>query len=293
MKAGLWKRLRINPKAEEQIIKMIMRLASVLVIGMMVLIVYTILRKGLPVLSWEMISEVPRGGFYFGGEGGILNAIVGSLMLAGGATLLAFLVGLPAALYLNVHLRKRKKWQDVIRLFIDVLWGIPSVVYGAFAFGIMIYIGLRASLLAGIITVALFIIPIMIRSMDEVLKQVSQNLFEAGLSLGATRSEISYRIFFRQCRSGVVTAVLLSFGRAIGDAAAVLFTAGFTDKIPTSLTQPVATLPLSIFFQLSSPIPAVQERAYAAATILTFIILIISISGRLFTGSFTPKSFES
>jgi len=279
-------------KTEEQVFKALMRLACVSVIFAMGMIVFTILKKGLPVLSWEIISQVPRGGFYFGGEGGILNAIIGSLYLAFGATFLAFLISLPAALYLNIHLKKRKKIQDIIRLFIDVLWGIPSVVYGAFAFGIMIYLGIRTSLLAGIITVTIFIIPIMVRGMDEVLKTVPITLYEAGLSLGSTRYELSYKIFFRQCIPGIVTAILLSFGRAIGDAAAVLFTTGFTDRIPTSLTQPVATLPLSIFFQLSSPIPEVQERAYAAATVLIFIVLLISISGRLILRNYKPNRME-
>ncbi len=288
----MWRIKYFGKKAEEQVFKVLMRLACVSVIFAMGMIVFTILKKGLPVLSWEIISQVPKGGFYFGGEGGILNAIIGSLYLAFGATILAFLISLPAALYLNIHLKKRKKIQDIIRLFIDVLWGIPSVVYGAFAFGIMIYLGIRTSLLAGIITVAIFIIPIMVRGMDEVLKTVPITLYEAGLSLGSTRYELSYKIFFRQCIPGIVTAILLSFGRAIGDAAAVLFTTGFTDSIPTSLTQPVATLPLSIFFQLSSPIPEVQERAYAAATVLIIIVLIISISGRLILRSYKPNRME-
>jgi len=288
----MWGIKYFGGKTEEQIFKALMRLACVSVIFAMGMIVFTILKKGLPVLSWEIISQVPRGGFYFGGEGGILNAIIGSLYLAFGATFLAFLISLPAALYLNIHLKKRKKIQDIIRLFIDVLWGIPSVVYGAFAFGIMIYLGIRTSLLAGIITVTIFIIPIMVRGMDEVLKTVPITLYEAGLSLGSTRYELSYKIFFRQCIPGIVTAILLSFGRAIGDAAAVLFTTGFTDRIPTSLTQPVATLPLSIFFQLSSPIPEVQERAYAAATVLIFIVLLISISGRLILRNYKPNRME-
>jgi phosphate transport system permease protein len=149
----------VGKRTEELLFKQLMRLANVLVISIMGLIVLTVMRKGLPAMSWEIISQVPKGGYYFGGEGGILNAIIGSLYLAFGATLLAFLVSLPSALYMNIHLYKRKKLQDVIRLFIDVLWGIPSIVYGAFAFGVMIYLGIRASLLAGIITVALFICP--------------------------------------------------------------------------------------------------------------------------------------
>ena len=120
----------------------------------------------------------------------------------------------------------------------------------------------------------------MIRGIDEVLKTVPIGLIETGLSLGSTKTETSFRIVLKQCYSGVVTAVLLSFGRAIGDAASVLFTAGYTDNVPTGLSEPVATLPLSIFFQLSSPVPEVQQRAYSSAVILTVLILIISLSSR-------------
>jgi len=177
---------------------------------------------------------------------------------------------------------KHKKIVNTIRFFLDLLWGIPSIVYGAFGFTIMIYFGLQTSLLAGIITVTLFIIPIMVRAMDEVLKTVPVGLLETSLSLGSTQSETAFKVFLRQASPGLVTAVLLSFGRAIGDAASVLFTTGYTDYIPTSLGQPTATLPLSIFFQLSSPIEEVQNRAYASAVVLTVIILIISVLARLY-----------
>jgi phosphate transport system permease protein len=248
----------------------------------LLLIVLSILYKGLPALSWAMISQTPKGGFYFGKEGGILNAIVGSLYLSIGSTFMAFIIGLPVALYMNIHMVKYRKLTNTIRFFLDLLWGVPSIVYGAFGFGIMMYLGLKTSLLAGIITLTLLIIPIMIRAMDEVLKVVPRGLLEASFSLGSTRSEIAYKVFFKQCYSGIVTAILLSFGRAIGDAASVLFTTGFTDHIPTSLNQPAATLPLAIFFQLSSPIKEVQTRAYASAVVLTVIILIISLLIRFF-----------
>jgi len=277
---------------EEKFFIKLMQLACGTIILVMALILLTILKKGIPALNWKILSSVPKGGFYFGGEGGILNAIVGSLYLAFGATLIAFFISTPTALFLNVHLRKHTKLQNGIRLFIDVLWGVPSIVYGAFAFTIMIYFGLRASLLAGILTVAVFITPIMIRSMDEALKTVPISLYEAAMSLGSTKFEISYKVFFKQCIPGIITAILLSFGRAIGDAASVLFTAGFTDHIPTSLTQPTATLPLSIFFQLTSPIPEVQERAYAAAVVLTIIILLISITGRTISLRYTKNDIK-
>lgn len=268
---------------EEKIFRVLMFISTNIIVFSLALIVFSILYKGLPSLSWEMISQTPKGGFYFGKEGGILNAIIGSLYLAFFSTVLAIVIGLPVALMMNVHLIKYTKLVNTIRFFLDLLWGVPSIVYGAFGFGVMIYFGLKTSLLAGIITVTLFIIPIMVRAMDEVLKTIPRGLLETAMSLGSTASEISYRVYLRQVVPGLVTAVLLSFGRGIGDAASVLFTTGYTDHIPTALNQPTATLPLAIFFQLSSPIPEVQNRAYASALVLTIIILIISILARFFS----------
>jgi phosphate transport system permease protein len=271
---------------EEAFFRVLMFFSTSAIALVLMLIIISILVKGLPSLSWEMLSQTPKGGFYFGKEGGILNAIIGSLYLSLGATLLAFVIGLPVALFMNIHLIRYKRFVNTIRFFLDLLWGVPSIVYGAFGFSVMIYFGMKASLLAGIITVSIFILPIMVRAIDEALKTVPRGLLESTLSLGATKSETAYRIFVRQSFSGIVTAVLLSFGRAIGDAASVLFTTGYTDHIPTSLNQPTATLPLSIFFQLSSPIPEVQNRAYASAVVLTVIILIISMLVRYFEKRF-------
>ena len=282
---------RIN-RIEERFFRVLMFFSSIFIAICLLLIVLSIVYKGLPSLTWEMLTQTPKGGFYFGKEGGILNAILGSFYLAIGATLLAMLISVPVALFLNVHLRKFKKTTNFIRFLLDLMWGVPSIVYGAFAFGIMIYLGVRTSLLAGIITVTLFIIPIMVRAFDEVLKTVPSGLIESSYSLGATLSETSYRVVLRQCIPGFITSILLSFGRAIGDAAAVMFTAGFTDSIPTSLNQPAATLPLSIFFQLSSPIPEVKARAYTSALVLTVIILLISIFARYFSRKYAKHKIR-
>ncbi len=271
---------------EEKFFRVLMLLSTLIIATALVLIIFSVLYKGFPALSWEMLTQVPKGGFYFGREGGILNAIVGSVYLSTGATVLAISIGLPLALYMNIHLVRKGKLVNILRFILDLLWGVPSIVYGAFGFAVMIYFGVRVSLLAGTITVTLFIIPIMVRAMDEVLKSVPVGLLESSLSLGSTRAETAYRVFFRQCLPGLSTAVLLSFGRAIGDAASILFTAGFTDYIPTSLSQPTATLPLSIFFQLSSPIPQVQERAYASAVVLIIIILLTSTLSRMFSSKY-------
>jgi len=279
-------------KYEEYFFRGVMLLSSCLIAFILGLIIYSILVKGVPSLSWEMITQTPKGGFYFGKEGGILNAIIGSIYLAFGATFIAFIIGLPISLYMNVWLSHKEKWVNMLRFILDLLWGIPSIVYGAFGFTIMILLGIKASLLAGIIVTALLILPIMIRAIDEGLKTVPKGLKESSYSLGSTKSELAFKIMLRQCIPGIVTAVLLSFGRAIGDAAAVLFTTGFTDNIPTALNQPTATLPLAIFFQLSSPIPEVKERAYAAAVILTSIILIISVLSRVLTQKYNKHTIK-
>jgi phosphate transport system permease protein len=266
--------------AEERVFKALMMVSTGIVMGSLLLIIGTIVVKGLPALNLDMITRTPQGGFYLGKEGGILNAILGSLYLAGGATLLALLLSLPIVLFLDVASRTKAAVAVQVRFALDVLWGIPSIVYGAFGFVVMAMVGLRASLLAGIIIVALLELPIMARSMDEVLRLVPAALKDASASLGATRLETAVRVVLRQCLPGILTAVLIAFGRGIGDAASVLFTAGFTDNLPTSLLQPAATLPLAIFFQLGTPFPEVRARAYASAAVLTLIILAVSLGAR-------------
>ncbi|MDR2765417.1 MAG: ABC transporter permease subunit [Tannerella sp.] len=276
---------------EEKAVSGLMLLSTFLVFAFFGSILWTVVKHGLPSLTWEMVSQLPGGGFYLGKEGGILNAIAGSLLIVSGSTVLGLLISIPVVFYMNVYLRKNAKPGSFIRLTFDVLFGIPSIVYGAFAFTIMIFFGLKTSLLGGIMVITLLIIPIFIRSMDEVAQSVPKELLDAAYSLGATRLETA-RVVLRQIAPGIATATLLSIGRAIGDAAGVMFTAGFTDNIPTSPGQPAATLPLSVFFQLSSPIPEVRERAYAAALLLTVIVLILSIVGRIIMNRFSKNRIK-
>jgi phosphate transport system permease protein len=265
---------------EESIFKALMIGSSGLVVGSLGLILLTVIAKGAPALNLAMFTQTPKGGYYLGKEGGILNAIVGSLYLAGGGTALALLLSLPMALYLGSYVRHRSRWASIVRLALDVLWGIPSIVYGAFGFTIMAALSIRASLLGGILVLALLELPIMTRAMDEIIRMMPSELEQAALALGATRLETTLHIVTRQTLPGLTTAILLAFGRGIGDAASVLFTAGYTDRIPTSLSQPAASLPLAVFFQLGTPFPEVQQRGYAAALVLTVLILFVSFGSR-------------
>lgn len=276
---------------EEKIFRVLM-VGSVIVVAFFVVsVIGCILWRGLPVLTWDMIVSVPSGGFYIGGEGGFLNAIVGSLYIVVASTLIGLIVAIPVVFYLNVYLKPTSHFAYLARLAYDVLFGVPSIVYGAFGFTIMIWLGLRASLLGGIIVETLLIIPILIRSIDEVAKNIPHDLLESSYSLGATRLN-TIGIVVRQIAPAIATATLLAVGRSIGDAAGVMFTAGFSDRIPTSLSDPAATLPLSVFFQLSAPQIEVQNRAYAAAVILTVIVLVLSLTGRFILSRFSKNKVK-
>jgi phosphate transport system permease protein len=268
---------------EENFFKVLMIVSSLFVLMIVIVIFVSIAIKGYSSLSISMITETPKGGYYLGKEGGILNAIIGSIYLGVSSTFLALIFAIPVTLYLNIYAEKKSKLSGFIRLCFDVLWGIPSIVYGAFGFIIMLMLGMGSSLLAGIITISFVIFPVMVRTIDESMSTVSKGLIDASYSLGATKFETGLKVVTKQIMPGIITAILIAFGRAIGDAAAVLFTAGYSDSIPSSFSEPAATLPLSIFFQLSSPIEEVRNRAYTAAIILVFLILIISLMSRIFT----------
>lgn len=270
-------RKRLN-RLEETAMHGLMIVAFLTIAGALVALLVAVAWKGVPGLNWAMITQTPKGGFYLGKEGGILNAILGSLYLATGGTLLALVVAMPIVLSLDAR-KARGSWAQVVRLSLDVAWGVPSIVYGAFGLSVMLWLGWRASLGAGIVVLALLELPILTRAIDVVIRMAPPELREAGLSLGTTRSEMA-QLLLRQTVPGIVTAVMLAFGRGIGDAASVLFTAGYTDNLPTSLARPVASLPLAVFFQLGTPFPEVQRRAYASALVLTILILIISLGSR-------------
>lgn len=270
---------------EEKIFRVLMVLSVLLVAFFVFSVIGSILWRGLPVLTWQMITEIPHGGFYIGGEGGFLNAIIGSLEIVVASTVIGLIIAIPVVFYLNVYLKPTSWLARLARLAYDVLFGIPSIVYGAFGFTIMVWLGLRASLLGGIIVETLLVVPVLIRSIDEVARNIPRGLLESSYSLGATRLD-TIGVVIRQIAPAIATATLLAVGRSIGDAAGVMFTAGFSDRIPTHLSDPAATLPLSVFFQLSAPQTSVQDRAYAAAVILTMIVLILSLSGRFIMGKF-------
>jgi phosphate transport system permease protein len=271
---------------EEVVFKGLMIASLALVLATLAGIIFVIVLKGLPALNFSMLTETPKGGYYLGKEGGIANAIVGSVYLAFGASLVSIFLSLPIALGLQREYTGRHL-AGFTRLVLDVLWGTPSVVYGAFGFVVMVYLGIRASLLGGIIVLTLLMLPIMVRAMEEVIRKIPLELKEVAYALGTTKIETTTAVVLKQALPGIVTAILLAFGRGIGDAASILFTTGYTDSIPQSLFDPAASLPLAVFFQIGTPVPEVQARAYASALVLLLIVLMVSIVSRLLSKRFS------
>lgn len=273
---------------EEKVVKALMWVSVSLVILVVASIICTIFVKGFGSLSWDMVTKVPGRNWNTTDDGGFINAIWGSVIVVAPATLIAMVVSIPVVFYMNLY-RRRSNWLSyVARLAYDVLYGIPSIVYGAFAFMIMVMVGMRASVLGGIIVSTLLIIPMFIRNGDEISKSVPDDMIDAAYSLGATKWE-TLKVVVRQVLPGMATATLLAVGKAIGDAAAVMFTAGFSDSMATSLSSPTATLPLAIFNWVTMPDPF-PCRAYAAALVLTVIVLILSLGGRWITNHFTKNN---
>lgn len=273
---------------EEKVVKALMWVSVSLVILVVASIICTIFVKGFGSLSWDMVTKVPGWNWNTTDDGGFINAIWGSIIVVAPATLMAMVVSIPVVFYMNLY-RRRSNWLSyVARLAYDVLYGIPSIVYGAFAFMIMVMVGMRASVLGGIIVSTLLIIPMFIRNGDEISKSVPDDMIDAAYSLGATKWE-TLKVVVRQVLPGMATATLLAVGKAIGDAAAVMFTAGFSDSMATSLSSPTATLPLAIFNWVTMPDPF-PGRAYAAALVLTLIVLILSLGGRWITNHFTKNN---
>jgi phosphate transport system permease protein len=273
-------------RAEEGVFKILMIFSIIVVMTSLLGIIAIIVFKGFSAINLGMIINTPKQGYYLGGGGGIANAIVGSLYLGLGGLLISTIISIPLAFALQKEYLN-KKFARGTRLVLDVLWGTPSIVYGAFIFVIMQYLGIRTSLLGGIIVLGILMMPIMTRASEEIIKTIPRELKEASYAMGATRFETSYKVVLKQALPGIITATLVALGRGIGDAASVMFTAGYSDRIPSSLLDPVASLPLAVFFQLGTPVLEVQQRAYASALILLVIVLSISITSRFLSRKFS------
>ncbi len=270
----------MNKYAKESLFKVLM-IVSVLIIAASLLLILgiCIVKGGYVILKDpKLIVTAPGPKYLLGGEGGLLHAILGSIYMVIPSTIIATFLAYLIARFLQVDYI-RQKWSDRIRVLFDVLWGVPSIIFGIFVLNVLIRIGGRGCLLAAIITLALLQLPIIVRYMDEALSAVPNGIRESMYSLGATRLETSH-VIAKYALPGITAGVLLGMGRAIGDAASVVFTAGASNALPTGLLKSASSLPLLIFMQASSYYPSVRDHAYAASFMLIAIILLLNICSR-------------
>ncbi|MFA7063004.1 MAG: phosphate ABC transporter permease PstA [Methanomethylophilus sp.] len=244
---------------------------AVFVMLLLTVIIGYVVINGAPALSWSFLTEFPRAG---GTAGGIYPAIVGTLELLAGTALIALPVGVLAGTYLAEYAGDGKI-SRLIRDAVDVLNGTPSVVFGLFGLAALVtWLGLGISLLAGCVTLALMVLPVIIRTTQEAVRQVPPELREASRALGATKAQTVFHVVLPAALSGIVTGAVLSLGRAAGETAPIMFTATVVieSKLGNSILDPVMALPYHLYY-LASEGRADPSMMYGTALVLLIIVL--------------------
>jgi len=263
---------RINPKLVQKIAFFLLVVSIAIVILFLGVILYDIISNGLPNLTWEFLTSPPRD---LGREGGIFPALVGTLYLVAGAIAIALPIGIGAAIYLTEYTREGKATK-AIRTGADLLAGTPSIVFGLFGFAFMVlYLHFGVSLIAGQITLALMILPTIIRTTEEALKTVPSSIREGSLALGATQWQTIRKVVVPPSIPGIITGAILSIGRAAGETAPIMFTAVvFSQRfLPDSLFEPVMALPYHLFI-LATNVPGATGNQYATALVLLILVIV-------------------
>ncbi len=264
--------MRIPPAASQRAAVGLMWALAALTIGVLLLIIAFILWNGLPHVSWEFLSSSPRS---MGREGGIFPMIAATVYVAGLAVLIAAPIGLGTAIYLTEYTREGRL-TAVIRFGADCLAGIPSIIFGLFGF-VFFVITLRMglSVLSGALTLALMVLPTIIRTSEEAIRAVPASFREVSFGLGSTRWQMVTRVVLRSALPGITTGVVLAVGRSISETAAVMLTAGSALGLPQSIFHSGRTL--SLHFYILSREGLSMEKAYATASILIVVILAINL----------------
>jgi phosphate transport system permease protein len=247
----------------------------------LVLVIYYLLHKGLSSWSGNFFTTDPNGNF-FGNHGGVRSAILGTLELILIASAIAIPVGIGVALYLTEY-GKDHWFANIVRYFVDVMTGVPSIVFGLFIYIVLVVSHVGGSGFAGwkgALALTLLMIPIVIRSSEVVLLLVPNSLREAALALGAPRWRVITRVVLPTSASGLVTGCLLSVARGIGETAPLLFTVSYAMTLTFNPNGLMNTLPVQIFNDIKSPEPAIQARAWGAALVLVAIVLILNLIAR-------------
>jgi len=242
-------------------------------------IFFYVIQQGFSSLSWDFFTQMPKPVGESGG--GMANAIAGTLILIGIASLLAIPVGLISGVYLSEYPKSRLA--TAVRFTADVLNGIPSIVIGIFAYGLAVLPVKHFSALAGGMALGFMMIPIITRSTEELLNLVPPTLREGALALGATRARAAFTVLLPAALPGIMTGILVSLARIAGETAPLLFTAFSNRFWSTSLSQPIASLPVQIYTYAISPYDDWHRQAWAGAFVLVAVVFTFSALSRVVT----------
>ena len=275
---------RLNPKTTQKMAKAVIWSAAILVLLLLFSIIVYILSKGIPHITWQFLTQVPSD---MGRSGGILSTIVGTLAVTIVAIVVATPLGVGTAFYLTEYTRE-SIITKIIRFSAESLAGIPSIVYGLFGFiFFVIYLKLGWSILSGGLTLAVMILPTIIRTSEEAIHTVPPMYREVSFSLGGTKWQTMIKVLIPSALPGIATGIILGIGRSVAETAAVILTAGSALQMPTSLFSPARTMAVHFYILASEGIS--MEKAFATAALLIILILLINIGANLLVNRFMAK----
>lgn len=274
----------------EKIMFALIRVSSFVIIAFLVFMIGYIIKSGASAIDLGFFTEMPRNEMT---QGGILPAILGTFYLMVGSSIIAIPIGIITAIYLTEY-AKSPRIVKVIRLGINNLAGVPSVVFGLFGLSLfVVFLGFGTSILAGSLTLGVLNLPVIIRSTEEALLVVPGTYREASLSLGATRWQTIYKIILPNALPGILTGVMLSLGRAAGETAPIMFTAAayYTPELPTSIFNEIMALPYHIYVMATAGthIQATRHLQYGTAIVLITLVLALNMTGLILRYRFRKR----
>lgn len=276
--------MKISAKTSQKIAKFVIWTAALLVLAILFSIIIYVLVKGIPVISWQFLTEIPRN---MGRSGGISSSVVGTILLAAVAVIIAAPFGIGTAIYLTEYTQESKITR-IIRFSAESLAGIPSIVFGLFGFiFFVIYLKMGWSILSGGLTLAIMILPTIIRTTEEAIRTVPGLYREVGFSLGATKWQAVTKTVLPTALPGIINGVILSVGRCVAETAAVMLTAGSTLRMPTSLFSPTRTMAVHFYILAREGIS--MDNAFGTAALLIILIFLINVGFNMLVNKFVSK----
>jgi phosphate transport system permease protein len=266
----------------DKIMRGLLLAGTIIALIPLILIIYYLLHKGLSAWTTSGFFTTDPTGSFFGSPGGIRSAIIGSLEIVALATLISIPIGIGVALYLTEY-GKDGWFANIVRYFVDVMTGVPSIMFGLFIYIVLVVGRVGGSGFAawkGAVAISLLMLPIVIRSSEVVLLLVPGSLREAALALGAPRWRVVSRVVLPTASTGLLTGSLLAIARGMGETAPLLFTVSTAFALTYSLNAQMNTMPFLIYTDITSPRAAIQNIAWGTALTLVVIVLILNLVAR-------------